>query len=382
MNQQIWKVLTATILTATIGTATSSYAQQTNAVNRDAKGNSPALQTETVPGATPLGSPQPTVGSTGVVKVGEFQSPDASATEQAEVIAKIHAYESAGRQAVTLYVRDIPILTFWGSRPAKAQTTKVGETSDGLTRTASRLQQAEDRVLKSDELEAPKSIATASDGLERENNPVWRATAVAAKLNQLYRNNVDADAIAVRWNAECNCYSIQVNSQELVQINKTTILADTTGNLAQDALQATNRLRRLMGNAPPLEEIAGIPQERKPQRSTTRVAVGPIRMEIRGMASWYGPGFHGRASASGERYNQNAMTAAHRSLPFGTNVRVTNLNNGRSVVVRINDRGPFIRGRVIDLSAAAARVLGLIHTGVAPVQVQVLGTSDRIATEN
>ncbi|MEO1006698.1 MAG: septal ring lytic transglycosylase RlpA family protein, partial [Cyanobacteria bacterium J06638_38] len=92
-----------------------------------------------------------------------------------------------------------------------------------------------------------------------------------------------------------------------------------------------------------------------------------------GKASWYGPGFHGRLTANGERYNQNAMTAAHRSLKFGTRVKVTNLNNGRSVVVRINDRGPFIKGRVIDLSAAAARSLNMIHSGVAPVQVTILG---------
>ncbi len=92
-----------------------------------------------------------------------------------------------------------------------------------------------------------------------------------------------------------------------------------------------------------------------------------------GIASWYGPGFHGRRSASGERYNQNAMTAAHRSLPFGTMVRVTNTKNGRSVVVRINDRGPFIRGRVIDMSAAAARVLGMVQSGVAPVRIEVIG---------
>lgn len=92
-----------------------------------------------------------------------------------------------------------------------------------------------------------------------------------------------------------------------------------------------------------------------------------------GKASWYGPGFHGRLTANGERYNQNAMTAAHRSLKFGTKVKVTNLNNGRSVVVRINDRGPFIKGRVIDLSAAAARSLNMIHSGVAPVQVTILG---------
>ena len=92
-----------------------------------------------------------------------------------------------------------------------------------------------------------------------------------------------------------------------------------------------------------------------------------------GKASWYGPGFHGRLTANGERYNQNAMTAAHRNLKFGTKVKVTNLNNGRSVIVRINDRGPFIKGRVIDLSAAAARSLNMIHSGVAPVEVTVLG---------
>ena len=92
-----------------------------------------------------------------------------------------------------------------------------------------------------------------------------------------------------------------------------------------------------------------------------------------GRASWYGPGFHGRLTANGEVYNQNAMTAAHPSLQFGTKVKVTNLNNGRSVVVTINDRGPYAGGRVIDLSAAAARSLNMIRSGVAPVQVTILG---------
>ena len=91
-----------------------------------------------------------------------------------------------------------------------------------------------------------------------------------------------------------------------------------------------------------------------------------------GMASWYGPGFHGRRTANGERFNQNAMTAAHRSLPFNTRVRVTNKNNGRSVVLRINDRGPFIRGRIIDVSVGAAKKLGMYSSGVAPVKVEVL----------
>lgn len=91
-----------------------------------------------------------------------------------------------------------------------------------------------------------------------------------------------------------------------------------------------------------------------------------------GKASWYGPGFHGRKTASGERFNQNAMTAAHRSLPFGTKVRVTNKRNGRSVVLRINDRGPFTGGRIIDLSKAAASRIGLIASGTAPVTVRIL----------
>jgi rare lipoprotein A len=86
-----------------------------------------------------------------------------------------------------------------------------------------------------------------------------------------------------------------------------------------------------------------------------------------GIASWYGPGFHGRTTANGERFNTHALTAAHRTLPFGTKVRVTNRNNGRSVVVRINDRGPYVGGRVIDLSNASARALGM--SGVAKVSL-------------
>ena len=82
-----------------------------------------------------------------------------------------------------------------------------------------------------------------------------------------------------------------------------------------------------------------------------------------GHASWYGPGFHGRRTASGETFNANALTAAHRTLPFGTRVRVMNKSAGRSVVVRINDRGPYAHGRVIDLSRASAQAIGISGTG-------------------
>jgi rare lipoprotein A len=86
-----------------------------------------------------------------------------------------------------------------------------------------------------------------------------------------------------------------------------------------------------------------------------------------GHASWYGPGFHGRRTANGEIFNTNALTAAHRTLPFGTRVRVVNEKTGRSVIVRINDRGPFIGGRVIDLARGAAQQIGM--AGVATVSL-------------
>lgn len=89
-----------------------------------------------------------------------------------------------------------------------------------------------------------------------------------------------------------------------------------------------------------------------------------------GVASWYGPNFHGRTTANGETFDQWAMTAAHKTLPFGTVLRVTNPSNGRSVEVRINDRGPFIAGRSIDLSRAAAEAIGI--GGVAPVELAEL----------
>src|SRR5262245_32350550 len=91
-----------------------------------------------------------------------------------------------------------------------------------------------------------------------------------------------------------------------------------------------------------------------------------------GLASYYGADFDSQRTASGERFVMEKMTAAHRTLPFGTRVRVTNVANGRSVVVRINDRGPFVKGRVLDLSHAAARALRLIGPGVGRVRLQVL----------
>lgn len=92
-----------------------------------------------------------------------------------------------------------------------------------------------------------------------------------------------------------------------------------------------------------------------------------------GKASWYGAQFHDRPTASGERFDASAMTMAHPTLPFGTRVRVTNLRNGRSVVVRVNDRGPFVGSRIADLSHGAASAIGMVRRGIASVRIEVLG---------
>ncbi|MGY4815163.1 septal ring lytic transglycosylase RlpA family protein [Pseudomonas chlororaphis subsp. piscium] len=100
--------------------------------------------------------------------------------------------------------------------------------------------------------------------------------------------------------------------------------------------------------------------------------IDPRGYDKTGVASYYGAKHHGKRTASGEPFNQHGMTAAHRELPFGTRVKVTNLKNDKSVVVRINDRGPHTRGRLIDLSRAAAQQLGMIRSGTAKVRVQAI----------
>jgi rare lipoprotein A len=108
--------------------------------------------------------------------------------------------------------------------------------------------------------------------------------------------------------------------------------------------------------------------------TAARARTVPVTLgqEESGLASWYGHPYHGRRTASGEVYDMARMTAAHRTFPFGTRVLVTSLETGRSVEVRINDRGPFADGRIIDVSYAAARVLGLVGPGVVRVRVRVI----------
>ncbi|HET7107123.1 MAG TPA: septal ring lytic transglycosylase RlpA family protein [Candidatus Acidoferrum sp.] len=118
------------------------------------------------------------------------------------------------------------------------------------------------------------------------------------------------------------------------------------------------------------------PSPARPKRTKPPQEPAPIGYTEEGNASWYGNPFHGRRSSNGEVYDMYKLTAAHRTLPFETMVRVTNLNNGKTTTVRITDRGPFVDNRIIDLSQAAAREIESIGPGVVPVRVEVLGNVD------
>jgi len=351
MNKRIL-LTTVALLTTAVGVPLSCHAESLNAdSSRDSQEISSAAQIQ----------PQ------NVEKVGETQSRGESKAKEA-TIARIQPHERGDRQAVTLYVRNIPVLTFLGDKPT-ANATKVGQT-----------QSAENAVDKTTQVATTGKLPSV-EPTPANNAPIWQAAAVAAKLNQMRSDGVDASKITVRWKDSgkpntqkaSERYEIAIDGKKLVAVDADTRLPEQNEKkLSDEALQATNRLRRLLGNAPPLKEVAGMPEPKRSQPAQN-IAFAPVRAVLSGIASWYGPGFHGNRTANGETYNQNALTAAHKSLPFGTRVRVTHTGTGRSIVVRINDRGPYVGGRIIDLSAAAARVLGMAGSGVAPVRVEVLG---------
>lgn len=134
--------------------------------------------------------------------------------------------------------------------------------------------------------------------------------------------------------------------------------------------------RLLVGVMVGLGALAGCaPRATRPAREEEPEVVRPEKPPParayleEGLASYYGPGLAGRPTASGEKFNPKALTAAHKKLPFGTCLRVVNMENGRSVEVRVNDRGPFVKGRVVDVSTAAARQLGMMDKGLARVRI-------------
>ncbi|NJN87481.1 MAG: septal ring lytic transglycosylase RlpA family protein [Leptolyngbyaceae cyanobacterium SL_7_1] len=371
MNQTLWSSLTVTALTiSSLGAASYSYAD--SLIGNDDQPQANVSTSETIAATDGSVSNQDLrkSQSSEASKVGEYQSQETT-SETTAAIATIYPHPMNDRQAATIYVNNIPVLTVLGSRQTPVtspESTSSDSADDNANDNADVKVGSIQAVSASTQITNPADTAAAAPPVSP-NSSVDRATAIAAQLNQLHQSQLDPATITVRWNTERQRYLILMNGAELVEINADTILPDTTGDAAEDALQATNRLRRLMGGAAPLTDIEGRPRPRpEPQVSRSN-----RRALISGLASWYGPGFNGRRSASGEIFNQNAMTAAHRTLPFGTRVRVTNPETGQSVVVRINDRGPFSGRRVIDLSRAAAGAIGLIPAGVAPVNLEVLG---------
>lgn len=259
-----------------------------------------------------------------ILKIGEQQQ------HTNQPISTLYYYQMDGQQVVTVYVRDLPIVSF---------------------------------------VEHP--------GLEP---PLMRASTLVAQLNQMAQGSLKDTTITLGWaglelaeqGLGVPLYTIQVNNKELLRIDDGVLLIDNQRPV-DVAVLAANRLRRLLLDAPPISApalpqpaaltakaaVAGSKPKTAPQQEPAPVrVVGPVQ---EGIASWYD--LHP---------TRHEMTAAHPTLPFGTEVRVTNLKNGRQAVVRINDRGPFIPGRIIDLSLRAAEVLGMVRSGLAPVRVEVL----------
>lgn len=299
-------------------------------------------------------------------------APQGSSPVLTPAITKVYSHQVDDQDAVTLYVRDIPVLTFLANDgndaadSAQVPQTQVSQpTSQGVA--------APDTV--SPYTQAQPSALPA---------PMERAQNVAQKLEAMYGEltQVSATAADIRleWSKQDNKYWITAGDRPLVALDKWTIAVEPSPNLTSDSIRTTNQLRRLIHNGAPLS-YGGYRHQTNPAVQVAAAAAPPapeallggsVRSTQYGIASWYGGYFHGRRTANGERYNQNAMTAAHKHLPFGTRVRVVNLSNGRSTIVRINDRGPFIRGRIIDLSSAAAGEIGLRSRGIGRVRVEVL----------
>lgn len=151
------------------------------------------------------------------------------------------------------------------------------------------------------------------------------------------------------------------------------------GKLSSDKPTEPQRRRE-----PPPAASLPPPPETEPAPPTATIPK-PSTVTETGLASWYGGKHHGKLTASGEIFNQNHLTAAHPTLAWGTRVKVVNLDNGKSVDVRINDRGPFKRGRIIDVSRSAARALGMVRRGLATVRIEWLAdpeTTDQFASKN
>ena len=292
-------------------------------------------------------------------KIGETRSQSLTRTQD-DSIARIHTHKLNGKNAATVYVRGIPVVTYIESEEPVKSAADVSKNKNNIK------ENSESVKISSNGLDA-----NSSEHLLTSPNPVERATAAAAMINQLNRDGLDPKTIVPAW--KNGNYVINLGDRATLKFDQQALFPEPQQSKNLDVLESANLLRRLLGGANPVSEVVNAPKSQIATNSSFSPTLSSRVIGVMsGMASWYGPGFDGNYSASGEIFNANDLTAAHPSLPFGTIVRVVNMDNNQSVVVRINDRGPYAHGRVIDISTAAANVIGLISSGVAPVRLEVL----------
>lgn len=198
-----------------------------------------------------------------------------------------------------------------------------------------------------------------------------RAKIITNNLNAFIKNKADAKTLRVGL---CNGGAVaKYGNKVLFSIDKETAEAQRLTGFAL-AYKWVNNVRVALGSPALNKEIPDTIASRSlnPVSLARTIFNTDGIMQQAGNASWYGGRFHGRRAADGSVFNTFSMTAAHKTLPFGTMVKVTNLKNGKKCIVKINDRGPFVRGRIIDLSTAAARQIGILSSGVGQVKIETI----------
>ncbi|MGL5336548.1 MAG: septal ring lytic transglycosylase RlpA family protein [Enterovibrio sp.] len=156
-------------------------------------------------------------------------------------------------------------------------------------------------------------------------------------------------------------------ANNLTATNSSEPLADNSGAASSNTASVNSAPQKAQAKKAEVKKAAA-----GTKTSKTKPAPAPIGFEQSGLASWYGPRYHGKPTASGEKFNMHAFTAAHRALPFGTKVKIINLKNNQQVTVQINDRGPYSGKRIIDVSQAAAKQLGMLQSGLTKVKITVI----------
>jgi rare lipoprotein A len=202
-------------------------------------------------------------------------------------------------------------------------------------------------------------------------------------MQSLFRGSTSLSQVAaLEWRGSVLILIALISSQGCGIVSDAPNRVVSTRGVSPSEFQTSNSSRdkpptHTFREIPPIAKVPS-PQETEqaPPIASIPAPSQPTMMET-GLASWYGPKFHGKLTASGEVFNQEKFTAAHQTLPWGSRVKVTNLANGKSVDVRINDRGPFGKDRIIDVSRAAAKALGMVARGITTVRVEWLSDSEK-----